>query len=72
MTHRDVTPIIISAHSTNTTSGWLGTFPTGVSIANYIDTGLMLIFGGIPWQVRSMLCHDYNAVNLVHRTVMIY
>jgi len=33
--------------------GWLGHLDKGPAIGNYIDTGLMLTFGGIPWQVSG-------------------
>ncbi|CAG5122372.1 unnamed protein product [Candidula unifasciata] len=44
MTHDAVKPI------TSTSSVWLGELNTRY-IANYIDFGLLLICGGIPWQV---------------------
>lgn len=48
MTHEHVTPIVESAMNTDS---WLGEVKLDASIGNYVDQGLMLIFGGIPWQV---------------------
>ena len=31
---------------------WIGTVETR-DLGAYIDTGLLLVFGGIPWQVRA-------------------
>ena len=51
MTNENVTPIIQTAAPTNGTVGWLGSMTIDYGIAAYIDSALMLIFGGIPWQV---------------------
>lgn len=36
---------------------WLGEAPQGPAIGLYIDSYLLLIFGGIPWQVNTALSH---------------
>ena len=57
--HEAVTPIGQTAREiTNSTGhvvmdGWLGTFPTDHWAGNWVDGGLLLIFGGIPWQVDT-------------------
>ena len=52
MTHDAVSPIGSTAFGEN---GWLGAYNLSGDlnpyIGLYIDTGLLLIFGGIPWQV---------------------
>lgn len=47
MTHENVKPITETA-----SGGWFGHLEAGPALGNYIDTALMLIFGGIPWQVK--------------------
>ncbi|XP_041362801.1 high-affinity choline transporter 1-like [Gigantopelta aegis] len=44
-THEAVSPITVNA-----TENWIGTLETD-AVGTYIDTYLLLIFGGIPWQV---------------------
>lgn len=56
MTNENVTPIIHTAASINGTVGWFGSLTIDKSFAAYIDSALMLIFGGIPWQVG----HNYS------------
>lgn len=48
MTHEATTSI--TENSTDITDGWIGQL-TGDSIGLYIDLGLLIIYGGIPWQV---------------------
>ena len=38
---------------------WIGSLDVSYS-ANYIDVYLLLIFGGIPWQVRHITSHTYT------------
>ena len=38
---------------------WLGSLDASYA-ANYIDVYLLLIFGGIPWQVRTEYCAHVN------------
>lgn len=63
MTHEHVQPILTTALPTNGTNGtvpgWLGKLDAGPSIGLYIDTALMLICGGLPWQVSSWL-HSFK------------
>lgn len=47
--HPAVTNIAETAHQEE--GSWLGSLNPDAWIGNYIDTGLLLIFGGIPWQV---------------------
>ncbi|KAF6029067.1 hypothetical protein EB796_012617 [Bugula neritina] len=44
--------------------GWLGHLDKGPAIGNYIDTGLMLTFGGIPWQ-RVLSCRTSVGAQLL-------
>ena len=37
-----------------TGKSWLGTIPAA-SVGSYVDSFLLLIFGGLPWQVRQLL-----------------
>lgn len=48
LTHDAVTAITETANTEN--GGWKG-YLEGVSWGLYIDFALLLIFGGIPWQV---------------------
>ena len=58
--HPAVTSITETAHQITNSSGhvvmdgWLGTFPTDYWAGNWSDAGLLLIFGGIPWQVSHV------------------
>jgi hypothetical protein len=62
MTHPAVSSILIdwdpvvntTANATSTSTNWIGTVDVSYS-ANYIDGFLMLIFGGIPWQVSVLI-----------------
>ena len=49
MTHEATAPI-----TTNSSEPWLGHLEPA-SIGEYTDFGLLLIFGGIPWQVSDCL-----------------
>ena len=65
MMNDNVKPILETATSSLSANGtvipgWLGSLEIGPSIGLYIDTGLMLIFGGIPWQV---CCRNSNRLN---------
>ena len=55
MTNEHVQPILETAvnMTVNGTvvTGWLGKLEFGPGIGSYIDSALMLTFGGIPWQV---------------------
>ena len=44
--------IVDTANDSNVT--WLGEWPEDYWIGNYVDSALLLIFGGIPWQVRNI------------------
>ena len=46
MQHEAVKPI------STTSSEWIGTLPTK-DLGAWIDNACLLMFGGIPWQVRS-------------------
>ncbi|KAK2180844.1 hypothetical protein NP493_423g02008 [Ridgeia piscesae] len=48
-THSAVTSIAETSRDANVT--WLGVWPEDYWIGNYVDSALLLIFGGIPWQV---------------------
>ncbi|KAI0213393.1 High-affinity choline transporter 1 [Lamellibrachia satsuma] len=48
-THSAVTSIVETSRNSNDT--WLGAWPQDYWIGNYVDSALLLIFGGIPWQV---------------------
>ncbi|CAH1794641.1 unnamed protein product [Owenia fusiformis] len=50
MTHAAVTPITETALPGNGTAGWVGTIAVA-DLGVWIDYALLLIFGGIPWQV---------------------
>ena len=32
---------------------WVGSLDTLPDASNWLDSGLLLVFGGIPWQVKS-------------------
>lgn len=49
LTHSAVTSIVETSRDANVT--WLGVWPENYWIGNYVDSALLLIFGGIPWQV---------------------
>ena len=36
---------------TETSSGWVGNIPEDYWLGYWIDTALLIIIGGIPWQV---------------------
>ena len=48
MTNSAVDSIAVTAPT------WLGSLDADWWLGNYIDAGLMLIFGGIPWQVLGL------------------
>ncbi|CAL1527461.1 unnamed protein product [Lymnaea stagnalis] len=58
LTHDAVTPI-----TTNNSEAWLGELTPDYA-ANYIDYGLLLIFGGIPWQVYWQRALSAKSVNI--------
>ena len=44
---------VVTVNGTISQTGWLGSLAADKAvICNYIDSFLLLIFGGIPWQVR--------------------
>ena len=66
LNHDAVSPIGDTAHDhtvwatypngTNysyTQEGWLGHVPTDEYLGYWIDSGLLIMLGGIPWQVGS-------------------
>ena len=55
MLHPAVTSIAVTANGNNT---WLGEAPSGYWIGDYIDSGLLMMIGGIPWQV-NILCISF-------------
>jgi len=62
MLHPAVTSI---ANTANKNSSWLGEAPTGYWIGNYVDSALLLILGGIPWQVNNTSLLSFLSVYLV-------
>ncbi|XP_067934602.1 high-affinity choline transporter 1-like [Watersipora subatra] len=73
LTNEHVRPILETAQNSvnengTATTGWLGSLEVGPSIGYYIDTGLMLMFGGIPWQVyfqRVLSCKTSQGAQLL-------
>lgn len=51
MSHDQVTPISETIHHPD--GGWLG-YLGGAAWGQYVDSALLLIFGGIPWQVYKI------------------
>ena len=46
--------IVDTSRDVNNT--WIGSWPEGKEIWPYLDTMIMMLFGGIPWQVRQRSC----------------
>ena len=56
MGHEAVQPILDTmtldpSRLINPNATWLGVFPEGRWIGNWMDNAALLVFGGIPWQV---------------------
>ena len=55
LTHKAVTSISKTAYSDDV--GWVGTnnLKADEWLGNWLDSALLLVFGGIPWQVKQQL-----------------
>ena len=58
MTHDAVAPLSETAYGAD---GWLGleNLHADARLGYYMDRWLLLVFGGIPWQVRAEIDNNY-------------
>ena len=58
-TNSAVSSILDTSRGVNNT--WIGSWPEGKQIWPYLDNMIMMLFGGIPWQVRQkVMCVKVN------------